>query len=927
MFDGLVTFSGSHEEPASDALVREQFANLTKQIPLMYLLMAINTAFLAAVASQSMPAFVSLVIPGVLTAISAVRGAVWFARRGHVISVARMRRHMRFTIFTAATLSFLYGSWGFYLFSEAVPQRAAAIAVYVFLGAIGCCYCLQALPSAARLVLLFGAAPMTGRLLVSDDWYMIGTGVTFLLVAVVVLLTLATSRSAVSELLRSRSDMSIVVDELRQSQEHYRHSVDLNPQIPWISTPDGRISEIGARWSAMTGFPVADSLGTGWTAAVHPDDLPAVLDNWSNAVRSPRPPVVDVRYRLLQADRSYRWVRARAFPRLDEQGRVVAWYGNLEDIDDQLRAESALRESEERYRLASRATNDLIWDWSLASGTINWTEGVESIFGYTEAAAGTTTLWWQAHVHPDDRASVAAMHRDVLAGRRDNWAHEFRFLAADGHYLHLLSRGYVVRDDQGRAQRSIGALQDVTKAKRDEQALRLAAFSDSLTGLSNRADFAQQLEAALLGKGGGNGAAVAVIDIDNFKTINDTLGHGAGDHVLRTVGARILETLPADAIAARLGGDEFAILLPVAHDGEARETREERFTTVAAILRRLSRPIVIGESVVEVRASAGFACSPEDGEIAEDMLSSADLALYDAKARAVGSLEPFRPALRDAADTHMTMLREAREALRDDRVIPFYQPKIDLETQQIAGFEALLRWQHRERGLQPPRLIGAAFGDGELATRLTDRMLDLVLADVRRWRDAGFEVGRVAINGAPADFSAGDFADRILSRLHDMGLPPSILELEVTETVFLGQAAHTVDRALRALIGEGVSIAFDDFGTGYASLAHLLQFPVDVLKIDRSFVARLATDDPADFAIIPGIIDMARRMNVRTVAEGVETTAQLARLCQLGCNVAQGYLFGRALGAERIGGFLANWNRGDMAHLWSGACGGTVSVG
>lgn len=916
MLGGLVTFSGGHAEPASDALVREQYALLRTQIPLMYLLMAVNTAFLTMVTSKSMPPLVSFAIPGGLTLVSAVRAGVWLARGRHPACPALMRRRMRTTVIMAAVLSCLYGSWGLYLFSETAPQRAGAIALYVFLGAIGCCYCLQALPSAARLVMLFGAAPMTVRLLVSPDWYMVGTGVIFVIVAVVVLFTLASSRSALAELLRSRSEMSLLLDELRQSQEHHRHSVDLNPQIPWISRPDGSISEIGARWTAITGFSISESLGGGWAAAVHPQDLPEVRDKWLEAVRSSASSTVDLRYRLLQADGSYRWVRARAFPRVDEQGEVVAWYGNLEDIDDQLKAESALRESEERYRLASRATNDLIWDWSLTSGIINWTEGVESIFGYTEAAKGTTEAWWQAHVHPDDLALVQSMHRDVMEGRRDNWSHEFRFLAADGNYLHLLSRGYVVRDDQGRAQRGIGALQDITKARQDEQALRRAAFSDSLTGLSNRAHFTQVLGAALAG---GGAAAVAVMDIDNFKWVNDTLGHGAGDHVLRMVGDRILDALPSDGTAARLGGDEFAIFLPIPTAGMAKGAPDARIATVGAILDRISRPIDIGESIVEVRASAGFAIAPENGKTAEDVLSSADLALYDAKSRATGGLLPFAPKLRDAANGRMTMLREAREALRDDRVVPFYQPKIDLETRGIAGFEALLRWQHRERGLQPPRLIEAAFRDGALATRLTDRMLNLVLADVRRWRDAGLEIGKVAINGASADFSAGDFADRILSNLHAMGLPPSVLELEVTETVFLGQVAHTVDKALRMLIDEGVSIAFDDFGTGYASLAHLLEFPVDVLKIDRSFVARLTTDDPADYAIIPGIIDMARRMDVRTVAEGVETPGQMARLRELGCNIAQGYLFGRALSADRVESYLKGWIRGELAHLWHGA--------
>src|SRR5690606_34483351 len=229
---------------------------------------------------------------------------------------------------------------------------------------------------------------------------------------------------------------------------------------------------------------------------------------------------------------------------------------------------------------------------------------------------------------------------------------------------------------------------------------------------------------------------------------------------------------------------------------------------------------------------------PSDGATAEDVMKSADLALYVAKAEGTGGVHQFKPEMRNRIEQRNRMLRNAREALHDDRIVPFYQPKIALASGAVVGFEALLRW-HGEGGLKPPAELAAAFEDGSLSVELTDRMLDRVLEDMARWMEQGHDFGRIAINGSSADFRRDDFADRILHRCRELGISPNQLELEVTETVFLDRLADSVQRTFRTLRGEGVNIALDDFGTGYASLTHLQQFPVNVLKIDRSFISRL----------------------------------------------------------------------------------------
>jgi diguanylate cyclase (GGDEF)-like protein/PAS domain S-box-containing protein len=888
----------------SEAALQAQHANLKKQVPLMYMLMLINVAFLSITTSRDVPLALSLAAPAGLSLVIAVRACIWLRRRRQELSVDQIRQQLQGTMVMAAVLSALFGGWGLSLFSNVDPVRSTSVALYVFVGSISCCYCLQALPGAARLVLLCGAMPVTVRLLISPDWYLSGVGMTFILVAGLILRTLATTRSAFTELLNSKAAMGALVAALQRSEENHRYSIELNPQIPWISDPDGEVVELSPRWSALTGIPMEEALGRGWMAAVHPDDLPGVLAMWNAALAGIEGAIVDGRYRLFQADGSFRWVRARANPRRGPDGRISKWYGNLEDIHDQVAAELALRESEERYRLASRATNDIIWDWSPATGRIQWAGEIDSVFGYSEIAQGTSTEWWMERVHPDDVAAMQMLRGRVLNNAQDSWSHEHRFRAADGNYIHVFSRGSAVRDADGNAVRAIGAMADVTAAKRVEEDLRWAAYHDPLTGLPNRKMAAEELARALESAAAdGSCVGVIVVDVDGFKSINDSLGHAAGDAVLQTVAARLQENLPDGATVARLGGDEFSIILPGLIPADARAD------TVTRILAGVGDALNIEEGVFDVTLSAGAAMWPMDGGGGEDVMKSADLALYASKTEGSGGVMGFKPAMRDRMASRNTMLHHAREALREDRIVPFYQPKIALASGEIVGFEALLRWDHQQRGPQPPGTIGAAFEDSALAVQLTDRMIEQVLADMGRWMDQGRAFGRIAINGSPADFRRDDFADRILERFQAAGLPPSLLELEVTETVFLGQMADKVDRALRTLTREGVTIALDDFGTGYASLTHLQQFPVNALKIDQSFIFRLDRANGAGFAIVHGVIDIAARMNIETVAEGVETDAQASHLRELGCDIAQGYLFSRPVEAGRVPSLIDEWTK------------------
>jgi EAL domain-containing protein (putative c-di-GMP-specific phosphodiesterase class I) len=300
-----------------------------------------------------------------------------------------------------------------------------------------------------------------------------------------------------------------------------------------------------------------------------------------------------------------------------------------------------------------------------------------------------------------------------------------------------------------------------------------------------------------------------------------------------------------------------------------------------------------GQSI-DCRASMGLTLFPNDSRAADELLKNADLALYAAKSEKRGSLVPYRQHMRSELWRRVRARDSVRRCLGEDRLLPFYQPQVDLATGQVTGFEALLRLRGANGKTHGPAKVLAAFEDAHLAIEIGDRMLEQVMGDLRAWMDAGAPVGRVAVNASAMEFRAGGYAERVLRHLRAAGLPPQLIEIEVTETVLVGRDAHVIGAALSTLSAEGVRIALDDFGTGYASLTHLKQFPVDAIKVDRSFVAGLESDE-GDRAIVSAIVGLGRTLGKDVIAEGVETPGQAAKLQAMGCHAAQGFLYARPL--------------------------------
>ena len=555
--------------------------------------------------------------------------------------------------------------------------------------------------------------------------------------------------------------------------------------------------------------------------------------------------------------------------------------------------ERALQESEERYHYTIALSPLVAWTADAIGGILEVDDRGLELTGLSfEEARGRG--FFKA-VHPDDRAGVAAMWRQnaTLGHPIDN---DVRMRLADGSYRWHRSRAAPRRAPSGKILRWYGTIEDIHDRKLAADAIRWAAEHDGLTGVWNRGAFYKGLEAAIASAAAeGSDVALLLFDLDNFKQVNDQFGHDIGDALLRDVASRLTRAAGDPMMAGRLGGDEFALFL-------ARPDPQQLATSVKQAIAAFERPFRHGEITYYCRSSIGLALYPAHGAEGETLRKNADLALYDAKVAGGGAVRTFRSELRLNMQARLSMLSVARHALERDRIIPFYQPKFDLRTARVTGFEALLRWTHPGHGLQFPGAISAAFDDPELAVAIGERIQERVIADVRGWLDRGLGFGRVAINASAAEFRSTDFAVRLLERLAQKNVPATCVELEVTESVFLSHDAGHVRRIIATLSEAGVSIALDDFGTGFASLAHLKQFHVDVLKIDRSFVSQLPDD--CDGAIVRAIVGLGRSLGITTVAEGIETIAQRDLLLADGCDLGQGFLFSKAIRASEVPGLL-----------------------
>ena len=684
-------------------------------------------------------------------------------------------------------------------------------------------------------------------------------------------------------------------EAIRLKEERYRLAMLATGDAVW----DHDLATDSVAWSEGTcrllGYSDAEIAGTGawWLSKIHPDDRPRVTASIHGVIVGQEPRWSE-EYRLARADGCYAEVSDRGFVIRDADGRALRMVGAVRDISEQRRADSALRASMERLRLALQAGGMMAWEHNLRTDCTTGSGNALELLGIQ---GGHFSLFLD-RVHPDDRQRITRL---VQQGSQKREEREFRFIHPDGRLLWLSAAVERVDED-----RIVGITSDITERKQAEEQAWRAANHDALTGLPNRRLFHQRLEQALAAAERGDASmSLLLLDLDHLRDVNDTLGYDAGDAVLVEVAQLLREGLRETDTVARLGGDEFALLLT------APLRLEHAFSHARALIERLGQPFCYRGHTLSCRASIGLAAYPDHHREPRELLKDADIALYRAKAQGRNRAVVYAPEMRAATERRVAIATEVRSALEAGQIVPFYQPKVCFATGAIVGFEALARWQHPEKGLLTPGYFGSAFEDPELATAIGDTVLRQVVADLRTWREQGLSPGRVAVNFASAEFRKPDLAGSILAVLDKHGVPASLFEVEVTETVFLGHGSENVPATLQRLQEAGILITLDDFGTGFASLTHLKQFPVGHLKVDQSFVRNLEQDRD-DAAIVAAVVGLGRSMGVKVTAEGVETAGQARRLSAMGCDYAQGYRYAKPMAGQRVPRFLTHW-RADVA--------------
>ncbi len=515
-----------------------------------------------------------------------------------------------------------------------------------------------------------------------------------------------------------------------------------------------------------------------------------------------------------------------------------------------------------------------------ASSNIFTSPQVESLLGYTPAEWLAEGDLFVRMLHPDDRERVLAAHAQTHR-THDPLSLEYRLINREGRVVWVRDEGVIVVDDDGRPLYLQGYLLDITAEREAQAQLRQLALYDALTGLANRAFFHEQFQHIVsIRKEPTQQTALLFVDFNDFKNVNDRWGHDVGDLVLATLGERLQGTLRAGDCAARVGGDEFAIVIPSISEPA------EVVQVVERLLEVIRAPIELDRRQFSITASIGISVGSETAV----MLQEADAAMYRAKRQQDVGYAFFEPDLDVAAVQRSRRVIELREAVESGQFTLDYQPVINLEAYEIDGYEALLRWRHPTEGvIAPLEFIPLAEESGLIVP-----LGKWVLAEACRYgamlqRDIGREIG-MAVNVSARQLQHPDFVSHVEEALSDAGFPPHCLTLELTESVLLASGQHTEQR-LAALKASGISLALDDFGTGYASLSYLQRFPVDIVKIDRSFTGTIDSGT-ADLVLLKGIVDLGNALGLNLVAEGIETTAQHEIVRGLGCHSAQGFYFG-----------------------------------
>ena len=704
------------------------------------------------------------------------------------------------------------------------------------------------------------------------------------------------------------TDLGLAIDHraslaaLRESEERFRLLLDSSPEAIFGVDIHGLCTFVNPACLNMLGYTQEEMLGKSVRPLIHhthPDGRPYSRDDCHVRCATPQGKSTHV-------DSEVHWRKdGSSFPveywshPMYRNGELVGTVVNFVDISERKRMERALRDSEARYRLICSVTTDLLYSCVQTEAgffTVDWaTASVDRIFGYSLDEILERGCW-RCYVHPDDLPEFDRNITNLAPGQRSEC--ELRILAKDGATRHIRAYSMVVEaEDAQHRHRLYGACQDITERKQAEERIEFMAHHDALTGLPNRILLRDRFGHALaMAARSQSRVAMLFIDLDNFKRVNDTLGHAAGDQLLLEVVTRLSRCTRESDTICRQGGDEFILLL---NDIPDLETVER---IASDILSHLAEPVEINDHALNTSCSIGVAIFPEDGSDFDSLLQKADTAMYNAKDTGRNTYRFFDAQMNRQAHEHLLLQNRLHQALFRDEFSLHYQPQLEIDSGRVVGVEALLRWQSPELGeVAPARLIPVAEDSG-LIVPLGAWALEEACRQAQAWRQAGWPDLSMSVNLSALQFRRAGLIETVAGALDRSGLPSHLLELELTESILLQDVENNLE-SVRQLKALGVRLSIDDFGTGYSSLSYLKRFAVDRLKIDRSFV-RDVNLDPDNAAIVRAVIQLARSLRLGIIAEGVETQEQLAFLRDEGCQEVQGFLYSRPLAPANLETFL-----------------------
>lgn len=727
------------------------------------------------------------------------------------------------------------------------------------------------------------------------------------------------------ELRQQFDELTEVKESLARSEERFRLAAYGSDAVIWDMDMGSTQYYFSERWYELLGYEPdeLDERNGGWRTIIHPDDAPEAEKQRQAHLRG-ETPYYNSEYRMQKKSGGYVWFQVRGKVSRDYFRQNLRFAGSMTDITERkeyevrlqmsyqeleatyeeltalqdelkeqydrlLENQNQLLRSEERYRLITEATNDGIWELDFRTNerfiSQRWWELLQM-----DSSRGTEDFTFTELIHPEDYPVYSRCLEEHKHGRSDYYQCEYRLRLGTGEYKWFLCRGKALFDADGEIIRMAGSDTLIHKLKQYQEKLHELAFFDPLSSLPNKLSLTRDLEHFF--QTNPEKAALFFLDVDNFKYINDTMGHTFGDTLLRKISDRLLALSDIQVSFYRLGGDEFVIFL------KHSESEEVVVRYAQTLLKGLQEPFLIQESSVHVSASIGIAQYPEDGTNADELLKNADVAMYKAKEQGKGNYVIYGQALQKSFSQRVNIEKHLRNALANGELELYYQPQFQLQTGQVTGFEALIRWNSPELGFVSPLSFIPVAEACQLILPIGAWVLKESCLFLKQLHAMGHELHRISVNISIVQLIQDNFIGMVLETLEETGLAPEYLELEITESIFM-ESYEAIVGKLELLRSKGIHIALDDFGTGYSSLSYLKELPLTTLKVDKTFIDDVP-DTPGSRSLASSIVLIGHKMGLEVVAEGVETEEQLHYLRTRKCDKIQGYFISRPMPKQDI---------------------------